>query len=166
MGQKAIKPVKSNPSYVIDAKKMTPNQYKENVPIYLAYENGNDQMESFTLKYNVSDSGVKVDTNIDNLSNLLRISLPKPTKADISPSSDYLDETTTGIFEYANDEENDKPISSGQAQNTSIFDELDAILAKEKEKTAPKALEGENKKDNNEKIKYTKISLFDDDDNQ
>ena len=166
MGQKAIKPVKSNPIYVIDAKKMTPNQYKENVPIYLAYENGNDQMESFTLKYNVSDSGVKVDTNIDNLSNLLRISLPKPTKADISPSSDYLDETTTGIFEYANDEENDKPISSGQAQNTSIFDELDAILAKEKEKTAPKALEGENKKDNNEKIKFTKISLFDDDDNQ
>lgn len=169
-GQRIIKNVKANPYYVIDAEKMTPNQYKENVPIYLVYKNGNDQIDAFSLKYNVSDSGKQIDSSNPELKELLKVLIKEPEKADVNPSPEYLEEPKNNdIFDFTSDgaDLDEKPITAPKkANSTSIFDELDAILAAETGQPAPKAIDDEPEdKKKDDKIKYTKISLFDDNDN-
>ena len=168
-GQRIIKSVKANPYQVIDAEKLTPNQYKENVPIYLVYKNGNDQIDAFSLKYNVSDSGKQIETNIEGLSELLKLLIKEPSKPDVAPSPEYLEEAAPlTVFDSYDDLADEKPILTPKSEKQgNIFDELDAILAKETGKPITPAVsensDTEDKKD--EKIKYTKISLFDDDNN-
>ena len=168
-GQRIIKNVKANPYQVIDAEKLTPNQYKENVPIYLVYKNGNDQIDAFSLKYNVSDSGKQIETNVEGLNELLKLLIKEPSKADVAPSPDYLEEQAPlTVFDSYDDMVDEKPIMTPKSEKQgNIFDELDAILAKETGKpinpTVSENSESDDKK--NEKIKYTKISLFDDDNN-
>ena len=72
-GSTMIKPLKSNPYLIVQAAKLTPNQYKENTPINLVYKNGNDVVESFSLKYNVSDCGRSIQSENADLKEQLQI---------------------------------------------------------------------------------------------
>ena len=166
-GTAIIKKVKANPYYVIDAVKMTPNQYKENVPIHLIFKNGNDQIDAFSLKYNVSDSGRTFEPSDPNFSDLLRILISDPEKEDDAVSADYLEEEKQDLFTSNMGFEEEKQLTSNKTQsNQSILDELDAILKHEASKNGtitPKVDEKEEKKEKKEEnIAYTKISLFDD----
>ena len=175
-GTQIIKKVKANPYYVIDAAKLTPNQYKENVPVYLIYNNGNDEMEAFSLKYNVSDAGKQIDKNGD-FDKLIGVYIKEPSKPDEAVSPDYLEEPD--LFTQANNSDqsidldiaDEKPLVTPKAKqvtNQSILDELDAILQKENVKKPEGTIEqkvDESNQTEEKKIKYTKISLFDDFDN-
>ena len=175
-GTQIIKKVKANPYYVIDAAKLTPNQYKENVPVYLIYNNGNDEMEAFSLKYNVSDAGKQIDKNGD-FDKLIGVYIKEPSKPDEAVSPDYLEEPD--LFTQANNSDqsidldiaDEKPLVTPKAKqvtNQSILDELDAILQRENVKKPEGTIEqkvDESNQTEEKKIKYTKISLFDDFDN-
>ena len=165
-GQRAIKQVKANPFYCIDAAKMTPNQYKENVPIFLIYKNGNSNIDAFTLKYNVSDAGNKIEAGND-LNELLKVIISQPSKPDQPVSPDYLEESKIELFsddlDSADDISIEKPLTSSSNNQQSILDDLDAILQKEnKTVIRPKLDESDNKKEEKKDIAYKKISLFDD----
>ena len=72
------------------------------------------------------------------------------------------------MFDSYDDLTDEKPILTPKSEKQgNIFDELDAILAKETGKPiTPSVSENSDNEDKkNEKIKYTKISLFDDDNN-
>ena len=148
---------------------MTPNQYKEDVPIYLIYKNSNDTIDAFSLKYNVSDAGKQFENN-DNLE-LLKVIIKDPVKPDEIVSPDYLEEEKIELFS-TDDLDSDggimveKPLKSNNSNDPmSILDDLDAILQKEtKGVIKPKVDESEKKKSNKE-VGYVKISLFDDDEN-
>lgn len=164
-GSAVIKAVKTNPYLLVDAKKMTPNQYKENVPVQLIYKNGNDTVDAFSLKYNASDAGRSIISENKELTTLVAMTLPQPQEPDKAVSPDYLIEVKETIF-TSMDEGSDyeKPITSKKEKAPDILNELDAILAKETGKKTGSILnpsiddeEDTNKKD----IKYKKISLFD-----
>ena len=163
-GTTVIKKIKANPYYVIDAVKMTPNQYKENVPIHLIYKNGNDQIDAFSLKYNVSDCGRQFSPSDPTFNDLLRIIISDPSKEDDAVSADYLEEEKQDLFTSNMGFEEEKQLTSNKSKsNQSILDELDAILKHEANKNGtitPSVDEKENE-DENKEIKYTKISLFD-----
>ena len=192
-GSNLIKPIKSNPCYLVDASALTPNQFKENVLIDIRYKDGNDTVEAKSLKYNVSDTGKSIANNEFHEIQALRV--PEPLEKDKPVSPDYLVEVRETIFSYEDDSVIEKPIVASKKQ-TNILDELDAILAKEnikKESKQTKVTEGEKfvvketksslfikekevEKSNKKKfsldesedkpkkeIKYTKISLFDED---
>ncbi len=127
-GSNVIKPVKTNPIYLVDAAKMTPNQFKENVNIDVRYLNGNDQIEAKSMKYNVSDNGRSIQK--DNLTKPEALYLPNPTTPDEQISADYLIEVRQDLFNFDDGSENEKPITKSKKE-TSILDELDQILAKE-----------------------------------
>ncbi len=163
-GSSVIKLLKSNPYLLVDAKKLTPNQYKENVPINIIYRNGNDMIEAFSLKYNVSDAGRSIVSENKELNTLLAMNLPEPKEPDQVVSPDYLIEVKETIF-TSMDEGSDyeKPITTKKEKAPDILNELDAILAKETGKKTSSILnpsiddsEDTEKKD----IKYKKISLF------
>ena len=163
-GTPIIKKIKANPYYVIDAEKMTPNQYKENVPIQMIYKNGNDQIDAFSLKYNVSDAGKQFTPSDPSLKELLRIIISDPTKEDDAVSPEYLEEPKETIFTTSYGFEEEKQITSGKTKsNQSILDELDAILKHEANKNGAITPKVDEKQDDDKKedIAYTKISLFD-----
>ena len=163
-GTAIIKKIKANPYYVIDAEKMTPNQYKENVPIHMIYKNGNDQIDAFSLKYNVSDAGKQFTPSDPSLKELLRIIISDPSKEDDAVSPEYLEEPKETIFTTSYGFEEEKQITSGKTKsNQSILDELDAILKHEANKNGVITPKVDDKQDEDKKedIAYTKISLFD-----
>ncbi len=165
-GTTIIKKVKANPYYVIDAVKMTPNQYKENVQIHMIYKNGNDDIDAFSLKYNVSDAGRQFTPSDPNLKDLLRILIDDPQKEDEAVSADYLEEPKIDIFSSNEGFEEEKPLTAAKPKsNQSILDELDAILQHEANKgntIKPRVDEKPQEEEKKEDIAYTKISLFDD----
>ncbi len=131
-GSIVIKPVKTNPIFLVDAAKMTPNQFRENVTIDVRYKHGNDGIEARSLKYNVSDNGrsIQVEQYIDPEG----LWLPKPSKPDETVSGDYLIEVRPTLFNMDDGAENEKPLMSSKKQDN-ILDELDKILASENAKT-------------------------------
>ena len=166
-GSQIIKKLKSNPYQVIQAIKMTPNQYKENVKIHLIYKNGNEDIDAFSLKYNVSDAGRAITAENPELKQLLGVSISAPEKADEVVSADYLVEVRTDLFSENYGIEDEKPVG---ASHTSVFDDLDQILKNEQAKNAPAnevvnpVVEEDTKEEEPKEIKYKKISLFDDED--
>ena len=145
-GSTMIKKIKSNPHIVIDMKKMTPNQYKEDVDITLTYDNGEDIIKAFSLKYNSSDAGANIVK--DGLGQVIKMDLKDPAKKDIAPDDSYLLEKDNNIDLFSFETMEEKPLKS--AKTKTIEDELDAILKQETN-------------DSNQ-IKFEKISLFDDED--
>ncbi len=127
-GSNVIKPVKTNPIYLVDAVKMTPNQFKENVNIDVRYLNGNDQIEAKSMKYNVSDNGRSIQ--VDNLTKPEALWLPNPVNPDEQVSGEYLIEVKQNLFNFDDGSENEKPLTKSKNE-TNILDELNQILAKE-----------------------------------
>jgi topoisomerase-4 subunit A len=172
-GQAVIKKVKTNPYYLLDALKMTPNQYKENLPLYLVCKNGNESIETFSLKYNVSDAGKTIETNKEN-GDLIWMMLPKPEKPDAKVSGDYLVEDT--IFSPSMQSDKPAPIilddedisikAGNNKKNQNLLDDLDAILAAHGVPTndayQPNVDSTDDKKEEKKELKFHKISLFDD----
>ncbi len=165
-GNSVIKLLKSNPYLIVDAKKLTPNQYKENVNINIIYKNGNDSVEAFSLKYNVSDVGRSIQSENKELSKLIGMTLPNPSKPDQAVSPDYLMEQKETIFHMDDGSDYEKPIlTKKNTQAPNILNELDAILAKETGKKSNNILNPEiDESEDKEKkdIQYKKISLFED----
>ena len=166
-GVAVIKPLKSNPYLVIQAVKMTPNQYKENVLINIVYKNGNDTQEAFSLKYNVSDSGKTFVSENPELKELFGIILPEPAELDKEISGDYLIEVKDIAINTDDGAEVEKPLVSRKKEkaiNASILDELNDILFKETGVKPNNVLhpDVDNNDDKNKAVKYKKISLFDD----
>ena len=173
-GSAQIKRLKTNPYILLDAMKMTPNQYKENLPVILIYKNGNDTIDAFSLKYNVSDAGKTIQSENPEFKELIRFMLPKPEKPDAKVSHDYLQEDT--IFSpnmqaenpqsIIYDDEEDKSLKASKQSNQDLLNDLDAILAHHGNKTNDSYQPSLDSKDNekNKDIKFKKISLFDDDD--
>jgi topoisomerase-4 subunit A len=166
-GSSVIKLLKSNPYLLVQASKLTPNQYKENVLINIIYKNGNDTQESFSLKYNVSDSGKTfVSENLD-LKELCGMNLPLPIEPDKEISGDYLIEVKDVAPHVDDGAVDEKPIVNSKKEkkeSASILDELNDILFKETG-VKPKNVLHPDVDDNDSKnkgIKYKKISLFDD----
>ncbi len=165
-GMKVIKLLKSNPYLIIDAKKLTPNQYKENVLINLMYKNGNDSVEAFSLKYNVSDTGRQITPSSADLGYLVGMNLPDPQEPDKAVSPDYLTEEVKTLFDQldSGDIEEEIKVTKADIKKADILSELDAILAKENKGSSMLNntifYEDDDKKE--KEIKYKKVSLFDD----
>ena len=160
-GLPVIKKLKSNPYLLVDAKKMTPNQYKENVKIGLMFRNGNDEIDAFSMKYNISDAGKQIQPNDPNLIVPIGLmSLPEPQKADDAVSPEYLVEVKSDLFSEDFGIEEETPMVSKSTSSQGIFDELDAILAQESKSIDDSIDTSENKEKKD--VKYKKISLFDD----
>ena len=188
--QTLIKRLKTNPYLLLDAQKLTPNQYKENVKIILIYKNGNEEVDAFSIKLNVSDSGKQIESTNKDLKQLIAMKVTDAEKPDEVVPMDYLIEVKTDIFSDSFGVEDEKPITQPKYAKTDIFDDLDAILKHESNKSnEPKVEkeekveetkvvgnqsfsfkveenkpESEDKKEELENIKYKKISLFDDED--
>ena len=173
-GQALIKKIKANPYTLLDAAKMTPNQYKENVSIVLSYLNGEDILEANTLKYNVSDGGRSIQKEGSDLKGLTRMYVPKPKNEDIQPSIEYLQEDT--IFSpnmmadnpapISFDDDEDKSIKAAKSNNEDLLNDLESILAAHsvtvKKAYTPDIDITDSKEEEKKDIKFTKISLFDD----
>ncbi len=164
-GNPVIKKLKSNPYLIVDAKKMTPNQYKENVKISLDYKNGSEDIDAQILKYNVSDGGKAITPTNPLLTDFVQMRLPEPSKPDAAVSPEYLVEVKSDLFSEDFGIEEEAPIvTSKKDSNQGIFDELDAILAKENGTALDDSIDISEDKDKKE-VKYKKISLFDDESN-
>jgi len=124
-GDRQIKLIKTNPVLVEDIKKLTPNQYKEQVSINVLYESANDYINSFDLKYSQPDTGTNIQK--DGFGEPLKIFVNKPKKRDDHVSDDYLINTKDldTTFDYF-DSIDDKPLKATKSNN--VFDELDKIL--------------------------------------
>ena len=128
-GSYVIKPVKSNPTYLLAARTLSCNQLKENVTIEVRYQNGTDGIEAKSLKYNVSDIGRSIQTEAYRIAEDLYV--PPSKEKDKMVSGDYLIEVRDTIFNY-DDGVNEIPlISKTTKKETDIVDELDRILVKE-----------------------------------
>ncbi|MCM1556012.1 MAG: DNA topoisomerase IV subunit A [Anaeroplasma bactoclasticum] len=165
-GSTVIKPVKTNPIYLVDAAKMTPNQFRENVRVDIRYLNGNDGVEARSLKYNVSDTGRSIQ--MDGLTKPEALWLPKPAKPDDIVSGDYLIVERQTLFNFDDGAENEKPLMSSKNQDN-ILDELDKILAtelqndvkKQEETLSPKPFEEVKEKQESFLKKPTPLNLWD-----
>jgi topoisomerase-4 subunit A len=168
-GSSVIKLLKSNPYLLIQASKLTPNQYKENVSINLIYKNGNDSLEAFSLKYNVSDSGKTIVSDNSELKELFGMTIPEPIEPDKEISGDYLIEIKDIAVSVDDGAIEEKPIVSSKTTkkekkaNASILDELNDILFKETGVKKKNVLhpDVDDDSDDSKSIKYKKISLFD-----
>ena len=166
-GTQVIKKLKSNPYLVLKAIKMTPNQYKENVKVHVIYQNGNDDIDAFSLKYNVSDAGRTLSPDNLELKHPVSLAISAPSKPDDAVSADYLVEVRTDLFTENFGIEDEKPLGSS---TTNVFDDLADILKNEQAKSLPKeevvnpTIEEvkEEEVEQPKEIKYKKISLFDD----
>ena len=146
-GQPVIKKIKSNPHYLVDAKAMTPNQYKENVPVTIQYSDGVDTKNAFDIKYEKADAGVNILA--DGLGEPVSLRLQSPQNPDVVLSDDYLLEKDNNIDVFSFENMEEKPIKASRQR--SIEDELDEILKNEAK---------ESKND----VEFKKVSLFDDED--
>ena len=144
---------------------MTPNQYKENVKISLDYKNGSEDIDAQILKYNVSDGGKAITPTNPLFTDFVQMRLPEPSKPDAAVSPEYLVEVKSDLFSEDFGIEEEAPIvTSKKDSNQGIFDELDAILAKENGTALDDSIDISEDKDKKE-VKYKKISLFDDESN-
>ena len=165
-GSCMIKPLKTNPYLVVQAAKLTPNQYKENTPINLVYKNGNDIVESFSLKYNVSDCGRSIQSENPDLNVILGMYMTDPVEPDQEVSGDYLIEVKETLFGVDDGAVNETPLKQtkkDKQENANILDELNDILFKETGIKQTNYLRPEvDDSDSKQKdIEYKKISLFD-----
>ena len=169
-GSSVIKLLKSNPYLLVQASKLTPNQYKENVVINLIYKNGNDSLEAFSLKYNASDSGKTIVSENTDLKELFGMTIPEANEPDKEISGDYLIEIKDIAINDDDGSQEETPIVTSKTTkkekkaNASILDELNDILFKETGVKQKNVLhpDVDNNEDDNKSLKYKKISLFDD----
>ena len=132
-----IKKIKSNPHILADAKKLSPNQYKENVNLNICYTNGNDTLKAFDFKYNVSDAGKQVLNK--ELGEPTALYIDKPVVADADVDDAYLLEKENIMDLFSNDFVSDEPkIKANNKSTKSVISDLDAILQSvSKESDAP-----------------------------
>lgn len=123
VGNALVKKIKSNPIIIVSATKMTPNQYKENVKCHIVYQNGVDELDAFSFKYNTGEAG-KSYLN-EAYSEPFKIYLDAPSKKDDFVSADYLAEDDISLFD--NDIENEKPLKASKP-TYNILNDLDKIL--------------------------------------
>lgn len=158
-----IKKIKSNPYQLVNAIKLTPNQFKEDTPINIVYKNGNDSVSPKSLKYNVSDCGKTIDVSDPNLNTLENMTILPPKEQDKFVSPDYLVEDNLLNIDYSDDNSfAEKPLKSNKKQDFDILSDLEKLLNDDKVKTT-KVEENDEDNENND-IKYKKVSLFDDED--
>ena len=153
-GEREVKKVKTNPVKILDMKKLTPNQYKEQVTINVVYDSSNDEINCFDLKYSQAENGTSIIK--DGLGEVERIYLADPKNKDEVVSDDYLLDTQAvqaSIFDY--DVIDDAPLKAAKKSNNPL-DLLDKILEDEKPVEAK-----EEVIDNNSKEKSFEHSLFD-----
>ena len=127
-GQTAIKFIKANPHYIVDAKKLSSTQYRENVKANLVYTNGNQYEETYQFKYNLSDAGKAIDKNKELAEPYMLFIDPAQGKEPIIPG-DYLVEVKpqqTSIFDSSIENTTFEDIST-----ESILSDLDKILEEE-----------------------------------
>ena len=127
-GQTAIKFIKANPHYIVDAKKLSSTQYRENVKANLVYTNGNQYEETYQFKYNLSDAGKAIDKNKELAEPYMLFIDPAVGKEPIIPG-DYLVEVKpqqTSIFDSSIENTTFEDIST-----ESILSDLDKILEEE-----------------------------------
>ena len=181
-----IKKIKSNPHILVDAKKLTPNQYKENVDLNICYTNGNDIQKVFDFKYNVADAGKQVLNKELGLPTLMFVSKPEVADADVDDSYLLVNESPMDLF--SNDFVSDEPKIKANTKSTkSVISDLDAILASVSNEEEPKIIETEDtlvkksssstivrkkmndfepKKKNDGDIPFKTVNLFGDDNNE
>ena len=167
VGSRVIKKVKSNPVYIVDAKALTLNQYKESL-VHLIYKNGNEDIPANSLKYNQSDAGKTILLENKDLNTPFKFYVDEPSTPDVIPSGDYLEEPKHTIFD--DDFLDEKPIPAEKPNVTSnILDELDQILKKESginnNSSLKTNIDDTTDKPKKKEIKFQRISLFEDDDN-
>ena len=129
-GAVAIKMIKANPHYIIDAKSMTPTQYRENVKANLIYTNGNLSVDTYQFKYNASDAGKGVE-KLPELAEPYMLFIEKATAKEPIISGEYLVEVKpvqTTIFDSTIEGTKYEEIST-----QSLLDSLDEILNSQKE---------------------------------
>ena len=129
-GSTAIKMIKANPHYVVDAKPMTPTQYRDNVKVNLVYSNGNQYEDTYQFKYNLSDAGKGIEKAPD-LAEPYMLFLEKATSNEPVISGEYLVElkpVQTSIFDSTIEGTSYEEIST-----ESLLSSLDEILANEKQ---------------------------------
>ena len=116
---------------------MTPNQYKENVKINIIYHDGNDEIDAFNLKYNVSETGKSFKN--EALRDVMYLSLKPASKEDFV-SGDYLIETDNTLFTSSIIDE--KPLKVVKTDYKSLLDDLESIIndSKEEKKTNKNAI--------------------------
>ena len=127
-GSTAIKMIKANPHYIVDAKPLTPTQYRENVKANLVYTNGNQYEETYQFKYNLSDAGKGIEKQ-DELAEPYMMFIEKATAKEPVISGEYLVEikpVQTSIFDSTIEGTSYEEIST-----ESILSSLDEILAME-----------------------------------
>ena len=125
-GSVAIKMIKANPHYIIDAKPLTPTQYRENVKANLVYTNGNQYEETYQFKYNLSDAGKAIEKAKD-LADPYMLFIEKANAKEPIISGEYLVEVKpvqTSIFDSTIEGTSYEEIST-----QSILNSLDEILA-------------------------------------
>ena len=129
-GAIAIKMIKANPHYIIDAKPMTPTQYRENVKANLIYTNGILSVDTYQFKYNASDAGKGVE-KLPELAEPYMLFIEKATAKEPIISGEYLVEVKpvqTTIFDSTIEGTKYEEIST-----QSLLDSLDEILNSQKE---------------------------------
>lgn len=147
-----IKYIKSNPHLLQDCKRLSPNQYKEDVNINLVYEAGNDNITAFNIKYQAGDAGKTIMG--EGIGNPLKMVIDAPKNPDEHVSGDYLVDVNEKIDLFSLDDQiTQKPLKAGKSVN--ILDELDAILNESQKETPNPVI----KEDNDVIIKETKASV-------
>ena len=124
-GMTAIKLIKANPHYIVDAKRLTPTQYRENVKANIVYVNGNQYEDTYQYKYNLSDAGKAIEKAAELTDPYMLFIEPANGKEPIIPG-DYLIEAKphqTSIFDTGVDDSTYEDIST-----ESILNDLDKIL--------------------------------------
>ena len=127
-GSVAIKMIKANPHYIVDAKPMTPTQYRDNVKANLVYTNGNQYEDTYQFKYNLSDAGKGIE-KLPELAEPYMLFLDKATTKEPIISGEYLVEikpVQTSIFDSTIEGTSYEEVST-----QSLLSSLDEILANE-----------------------------------
>lgn len=184
-----IKRVKSNPTMLVDAKALTPNQYKENSTVRISYTNGNDTQSAFDFKYNTGDLGKDILNK--ELGVPASFTIDKPQNADAIVDDEYLidKEAVESLFDMDDAQESIQAIRANKSTK-SVIDDLDSILSEatsfsfeedkdvivrktddatitETQNTTIVRRDASNdfKKKENKDLPFKKVSLFGDDDN-
>ncbi|MFI3252625.1 MAG: DNA topoisomerase IV subunit A [bacterium] len=145
-GSHAIKFIKANPHYIVGAKVLTPNQYKDAVKVNICYSKGNDYLPATEFKYNVSDVGKNILNK--ELGECINMFIDHSIEEEVN--ADYLHEDIQPVKKV-------KPLPS----SNSVLSDLDAILAREGGSFSA-VDNAENEKTSIPK--FAKVSLFDDED--
>ncbi len=129
-GSVAIKMIKANPHYIVDAKPLTPTQYRENVKANLLYTNGNLYVDTYQFKYNSTDAGKPVEKTPE-LAEPYMMFIDRATAKEPIISGEYLVEVKpvqTTIFDSSIEGTKSEEIST-----KSLLDSLDEILNSQSE---------------------------------